>query len=63
MQGDGHKKLSDRERRMRALKIGAAAAGGGALLAITGAGGISFLLSLSIILHAAFPVTLPMKML
>ena len=34
--GDGKKQLTLKEKRMRALKIGAAAAGGGALLAITG---------------------------
>ena len=34
--GEGKKQLTAAEKRMRALKIGAAAAGGGALLAITG---------------------------
>ena len=34
--GDGKKQLSAGERQMRALKIGAAAAGGGAILALTG---------------------------
>ena len=32
----GRKELSLKEKRMRALKIGAAAAGGGAILAVTG---------------------------
>jgi len=35
-QGDGKKQLTARERQVRALKIGAAAAGGGAILALTG---------------------------
>lgn len=34
--GEAKKELSAKEKRMRALKIGAAAAGGGAILALTG---------------------------
>jgi hypothetical protein len=36
VQGEGKKQLTARERRIRAMKIGAAAAGGGAILALTG---------------------------